>query len=319
MHLYTEPKEALEIPKVDVAGTFSSDDRAIARAAAAIRDACINTGFFYVVNHGIESVLIDGAFDESKRFFDQPHDFKMKLLKKRGTNGYEPQETQALDNDSPADLKESYNFSLITEPGTPDYVQNLWPDNFHGFQERLHAYHDKVRALGLHVSRLLAKSLGMPFNYFDPTFENQKAALRLLRYPPQPAGAKFNQLGAGAHTDWGWITVLAQDDIGGLEVQTAAGDWIRVQPVPGAFVVNLGDLVVNWTNGLYHSSLHRVMNNRAGRDRHSIVLFYDQSYETPVDVLPTCVAPGEKPKFEPCVSGEHRRAKYLASRGLANA
>lgn len=317
MLIYTEPKDSQEIPIIDLAGTFDENEAAIERAAAAIRDACMNTGFFYVTNHGVDQRLIDQAFAQSNRFFDQPHDWKMKLAKKSGTNGYEPSETQRLDNGSPGDIKESYNFSMTTTPGTPDYVLNQWPENFDGFQKELDAYHEKLRALGLHISRLIAKSLGMPFHYFDPTFENQKAALRLLRYPPQPADAKFNQLGAGAHTDWGWITVLAQDDIGGLEVQTVAGDWIRVKPVPGAFVVNLGDLVEHWTNGIYHSSLHRVMNNRSGRNRHSIVLFYDQSYETPVEVLPTCIKPGEKPKYEPCISGEHRRAKYLASRAAS--
>src|SRR6202041_1189802 len=117
-------------------------------------------------------------------------------------------------------------------------------------------------------------------DFFDAGLRGPAAPLRLLRYPPHPAGAKYNQLGAGAHTDWGWITLLAQDECGGLEVETAAGDWIRAEPIPGTFVVNLGDLVPRWTNGLYHSNMHRVMNNRAGRNRHSIVLFYNPAYDT---------------------------------------
>ena len=316
MIVYSEPKSTDDVPIIDLSGTFM-DGPARVEAAKAIRQACENTGFFYVSHHGVDQCVIDAAFAESRRFFDQPKDWKMALAKKPGTNGYEPIETQALDNDSPADWKESYNFSGGARPGSMDHVPNLWPEAFPDFQQRMHTYHEAVRALGLHISRLISLSLDMPFHHFDRTFDSQKASLRLLKYPPQPAAAKFNQLGAGAHTDWGWITVLAQDEIGGLEVETASGDWINVKPIPGAFVVNLGDLILHWTNGRYHSSLHRVMNNRSGRDRYSIVLFYDQAWETQVDVLPTCVSPGETPKFKPCISGEHRRAKYLASRGMA--
>jgi isopenicillin N synthase-like dioxygenase len=315
MVLYSQPSATDQIPKIDLSATFVKDEAARQKAAAEIAAACRNIGFFHVAGHGMEESLVERAFTESKRFFAQPEAAKRKCSKRPGTNGYEPMETQRLDSESPPDLKESFNFSALAQPGTPDHVLNIWPEGLPGFREALEAYHDKIRRLGRHVSGLIALSLGMPYTFFDPSFENQKAALRLLRYPPQPGNAKFNQLGAGAHTDWGWITLLAQDDNGGLEVETASGNWVRVDPVPGAFVVNLGDLVVNWSNGLYHSSLHRVMNNRAGTDRYSIVLFYDHSYETPVEALPTCIKPGEKPKFAPCISGDHRKAKYLASRG----
>ena len=317
MILYSEPKATNQIPKIDLLETFSNDDAARQKTAGEIGAACRNTGFFYIVGHGIDQSLVQRAFAESKRFFDQSDEAKRKCSKQPGTNGYEPTETQRLDNESPGDLKESYNFSAAAKPGTPDHVPNIWPEDLPGFRESLEDYHQQIRNLGRHVSGLIALSLGMPYTFFDHTFDNQKAALRLLRYPPQPSNAKFNQLGAGAHTDWGWFTLLAQDDKGGLEVETASGDWVRVDPVPGAFVVNLGDLVVNWTNGLYHSSLHRVMNNRSGADRYSMVLFYDHSYETPVEVLKTCLQPGEQPKFEPCISGDYRKAKYLASRGHA--
>src|ERR1043166_1515590 len=249
MILYSEPKVTNEIPRIDLSDTFGGNQAARRKAADAIGAACRNTGFFYVIGHGIDQSVVARAFAESKRFLDQPDEAKRKCTKRAGTNGYEPMETQALDNQSPADLKESYNFSAAATPGTPDHVPNIWPDDLPGFRENLEVYHQKLRALGRHVSGLIALSLGMPYDFFDPTFENQKAALRFLLFPPQPASAKFNQLGAGAHTDWGWITLLAQDDKGGLEVETASGDWVRVDPVPGAFVVNLGDLVVNWSNG----------------------------------------------------------------------
>jgi isopenicillin N synthase-like dioxygenase len=313
MVTYTPAKTADKVPIVDLKDTFSDDDDGRRAAAAILRGAARDTGFFYVINHGIESSLIDRAFAQSKRFFSQPAEWKGKWRKQPGTNGYEPQESQVLDPTSPPDLKESFNFTKPALAGTPDDTKNLWPNDFPGFREDLEDYRNRVQGLALHISRLIAISLYMPATFFDSTFENQEAALRLLRYPPMPRSAKANQLGAGAHTDWGWITLLTQDQNGGLEVETATRGWITVDPIPGAFVVNLGDLVPAWSNGLYHSSLHRVLNKRPDVDRYSIVLFYNHRYETVVETLPTCLKPGETPQ-QPFVSGDHRRQKYLASR-----
>jgi isopenicillin N synthase-like dioxygenase len=296
----------------DLAGTFGADSRARAAAAAEVRAACRDTGFMYVKNHGVDQSLIDRAFNESRRFFSQPDDEKLKVRARRGSNGYHPVESQALDPTSPADLKESYTSTRQALPGTPDYAENRWPENLPSFEDNIQAYREAVRNLAIHISRLIALSVDMPLNYFDPFFDNQKASLRLLRYPPMPGGPNKNQLGAGAHTDFGWITVLAQDEHGGLEVETASGDWIAVDPIPGTFIVNLGDLVPAWTNGRYHSSLHRVLNKKSGIDRYSIVLFFNPRYETVVETIPSCLAPGEAPK-PPFVSGEHRQARALAA------
>lgn len=312
MVAYREPKTADRLPIIDLGPSFQSD-AGKALVAEQVRIACRDTGFFYVVNHGIDQAIIDRTFAESARFFHQPEHVKMAALKQKGTNGFEPLGTQLLDPGSPPDFKESFNMSRPALPGTPDYMDNIWPENLPGFRECLEIYQREVIGLGTHISRMIALSLGMPLDFFDATFDNQKAALRLLRYPPMPQGPVDNQLGCGAHTDWGWITVLAQDSMGGLEVETRAGDWIRVDPVPGAFVVNLGDLVPAWTNGLYHSSLHRVLNKRSDVDRYSIVLFFNHRFETPVEVVPTCLEPGETPPA-PFISGEHRRQKYLESR-----
>jgi isopenicillin N synthase-like dioxygenase len=310
MVVYSAPKKASQVPIVDLADTFEPNPEARARAAASIRAACRDTGFMYVMNHGIDQAIIDRVFGESRRFFSQPENEKLKVRVRKGTNGYDPVETQALDPTSPADLKESYTSSRAALPGTPDYAENRWPENLAGFQEGVQAYHQAVRNLAIHLSRLIALSVDMPLNYFDPFFDNQKASLRLLRYPPMPNGPRDNQLGAGAHTDFGWITVLSQDQHGGLEIETASGDWLAVDPIPGTFIVNLGDLVPAWTNGLYHSSLHRVLNKKPGIDRYSIVLFFNPRYETIIETIPTCLAPGEAPK-PPFVSGEHRQARAL--------
>jgi isopenicillin N synthase-like dioxygenase len=313
MVTYTAPKRAENVPIIDLKGTFGSDDDCRRAAAARIREACRNTGFFYVVNHGIDQKIIDSAFDQSKRFFTQPETWKLKHARAANSNGYEPLESQTLDRDSPADLKESYTVSKPAEPGTPDHMDNIWPGDLPGFRETIDTYHTNVQRLALHISRLIALSLDMQLGFFDRTFDNQKASLRLLRYPPMPENAKSNQLGAGAHTDFGWITVLAQDSNGGLEIEPVGSEWIAVDPIPGAFIVNLGDLVPEWTNGVYHSSLHRVLNKRVDVDRYSIVLFFNHRYETVVETIPTCLKPGETPR-KPFVSGDHRQNRYRESR-----
>ena len=314
MIIYSEPKTASELPVIDIGPSFSDDTVARDRIAEEIGAACRDTGFFYISNHGVDQSLIDGAFVQANRFFDQPHDRKEKCKKQGFSNGYEPPESQRLDNESPGDIKESFNFTMGNVPGTPGYKANIWPEDFPGFRDTLEAYEQAVWQAGLQVSRLISLSLGMPFNHFDETFAPQKSPLRILRYPPHPDDAKFNQLGCGAHTDWGWITLLSQDSLGGLEVETASGEWVRVEPIPGTFVVNLGDIMLRWSNGKYHSSLHRVMNNRSGQNRHSIVLFFNQAHETQVECLPTCLEPGETPKFPPCTAGEHSTQRYNESR-----
>ena len=117
---------------------------------------------------------------------------------------------------------------------------------------------------------------------------SQAAPCGCFHYPPHPADADENQLGAGAHTDWGLITLLLQDDVGGLEVRNAAGQWLRAEPIDGTFIVNLADLVPRMTNGLYHSTMHRVLNNVSGRDRYSVATFFNPNYACQCDIVPTC-------------------------------
>ena len=185
------------------------------------------------------------------------------------------------------------------------------------FREEVTAYFETMSGLGLLLSQLIARSLSLAPNHFDAAFERHRARLRLLCYPPHPSTAAEQQFGAGAHTDWGWITLLAQDDCGGLEVRTDTGTWIRAEPVAGTFVVNCGDLVARWTNDRYHSNMHRVVNNRSGRNRYSVAFFYEPAYTTRVECLATCVDPGETPRYAPCSSGEHVEERRAASRAHA--
>lgn len=226
-----------------------------------------------------------------------------------------------LDAGSPPDIKEGLTIGGDVPAGwpyeskdVPDLSPTLWPA-LPGFREAIFSYYDPVQDLGLHLMRLLALSLDMPWDFFDEAYRWSNSSLRMLRYPPQPANAAFNQLGAGAHTDWGAITILAQDACGGLEVQNSAGDWLSAKPIPETFVVNLGDMVARWTNDLYHSNMHRVMNNVSNTDRYSVVLFYNPNYFTRVECLPSCAPPDGPPKYAPCQAGEHiNERRMIAAR-----
>ena len=310
---YTPPKPAEYIPIVDLAGTL--DDRK-ARAAAAweIHKAARDTGFFYVKNHGIDQALVDRAFTESQRFFELPVEQKLRVALKNWPclRGYDPLLAQQLDDGAPQDLKESFYVARDLGPdhphvkaGLPNHGPNQWPDFLPGFRDGIETYYLGILDLGRHLMRLLALSLQLDETYFDDAFRQPAATLRLLRYPPQPKDAAANQLGAGAHTDYGAITLLAQDACGGLEVENAAGDWVFAEPIPGTFVVNLGDMVARWTNDIYHSNMHRVYNTRASRDRYSMALFFNPDFYTQVACVPTCLPESGQPNYPACTAGEH--------------
>jgi isopenicillin N synthase-like dioxygenase len=323
MLLYTPPSVSTSIPVVDLAPSFGGHPAGRATVADEIHMAARQTGFFYVRNHGIDRSLVEGAFAQARRFFAQPLEQKLAVAQIPGSaRGYERLEGQMLDKGSPGDLKEGYTCAAdlpadhpFASSTLPEVAPNQWPA-LPGFRAELMAYYVPMLDLGLHLMRLIALSLDMPESFFDDAFRYANPALRVHRYPPQPANAAFNQLGAGAHTDWGVITLLAQDRNGGLEVQNAAGEWIRAEPIDDTFVINLGDMIARWTNDLYHSTMHRVMNDRTGAERASMALFYNPHYHTHVECLPTCLPKEGAPTYAPCTAGDHIQEKRLIALGL---
>jgi isopenicillin N synthase-like dioxygenase len=172
-----------------------------------------------------------------------------------------------------------------------------------------------MSALGNRLLSLIALSLQLPEDWFSPQYDTPAATLRLIRYPPQPGAAEFNQIGAGAHTDWGDVTILAQDMTGGLEVQTASGQWIEATPIRGAFVINIGDLMARRTNGIYNSNMHRVKNNRGNRDRYSIPFFYSPHPAALIQPMPGC-ADVSRPRLYPdCSAAGHMNEMFRRSYG----
>ena len=315
MIIYTPPRAATIIPVIDLSEADPS------KTARAIHIACRETGFFYVSHHGVAPSLIAAQFEWAKRFFDLPLVEKMALDMQRSSTraGYEPMEGQTLDSQdataekAPPDLKESFRCGREADAALPSC--NPWPTTLPGFREQMLAYRKAVAGLGDRLLALLAVSLDLPTDWFEDAYRDALGTVVVIKYPPQPAMANYNQIGAGAHTDWGGITILAQDDAGGLEVRNADGEWIEAKPLADTFIINLGDLTARWTNGLYNSTMHRVKNNRSNRDRYSVPFFYSPRADAVIEPVPTCVSADHPRRFATCTASDHIAEMFRRSYG----
>jgi isopenicillin N synthase-like dioxygenase len=314
-------------PVIDIGGlrdaAATRDPARAAAVVAAMRQACTGTGFFYIVNHGVEPVALERTFAESKRFFAQPTSVKESIAI-TANRGYDGIGRQALNEATGGDIKESVMVGddAITPDhpavlaGLPMHAPNQWPAGLPGWREAVQGYFATMHELTQLLLSGLALSLDLPWGFFAGQFDPSMSSLRLLHYPPHPTADPAREVGCGAHTDWGLITVLAQDDIGGLEIQLPSGEWIGAKPVPGAFIVNIGDMMARWSNDLYTSTPHRVL-NRSLRDRYSIAFFCDPSYHTRVECLPSCTGPDRPARYAPTTSGEHLAEMYRRTFGAA--
>jgi len=225
---------------------------------------------------------------------------------------------EALDPGRGPDMKEAFNVGLEIAPDDPDLLSkqpfrslNAWP-SLPNFRETLLAYYDACAALGARLHRAFACDLGLKPDFFDDKFDRPMATLRLLHYPAPPQGSE-PRTGAGVHTDYGNLTLLATDDVGGLEVRARNGEWIEAPVVPGAFIVNIGDCLMRWTNDIYVSTPHRVV-NRSARERYSIAFFYDPNPDATVETIPSCVRQGERVRYPPILAADYLKQRLDASK-----
>ena len=309
------------LPVVDVSALLGGSARDRAAVARAMREACSDKGFLYIVGHRVDPALIAAAFQQSAAFFALPMADKLALSLEHSASrqGYEPFKGQRLDRHAAPDLKEGFYIGrelpdddprILAAPGY--FGANQWPA-LPGFRETMLAYHAACTELARVLMRGMALSLELDESYFAAFCADPLARLRLLHYPPQPPDAAAGETGAGAHTDYGGVTILAQDGNGGLQVFDAAlRSWIHADPVPGSFVVNLGDMIARWTNGRYRSTLHRVV-NVSGAERYSIPFFFHGTLDHVVSCIPSCLAPGETPRHRPVKVAEHFRERMQES------
>ncbi|HUW79617.1 MAG TPA: 2-oxoglutarate and iron-dependent oxygenase domain-containing protein [Acidocella sp.] len=312
-----------EIPVIDFAPMLGTDSQAKREVAAALRKAAIEVGFFYIRNHGVPAPIIQGLFTAGPAFFALPLEEKMKTHVKLSTNnsGYTPMLEENVNPAAKGDLHEAYDMAAELDADDPAlasgqglYGVNIWPEGMPEFREAMLAYHFAVLDLGRALFRAFALALGVDEDYFDPFITKPTRAQRIVYYPSQDGAIDEDQIGIGAHSDYECFTILAQHEVPALQVLNAAGEWIAAPPIPGTFVVNIGDMMARWSNDLFVSTIHRAINT-TGRPRYSIPFFLGLNYDTLIDVLPGCVTPERPRKYEPVVAGDYVQSRFDATYG----
>ncbi|SLN38427.1 isopenicillin N synthase family dioxygenase [Pseudooctadecabacter jejudonensis] len=281
--------EFTQIPVLDLAPLVAgTDTTALTRDFA---DAYGNTGFAYVINHGIDAALLRDVFDASQRFHALPEAKKQAIALDKTHRGYIAINTST---DVTTDLAEvtkpnqSASFMMMREDAVADpdiYLSgpNQWPD-LGDFRSVCEAYVAAMSDLGRKLMGLALAAAGVTDLAILRAFDNPTIWLRLLHYPPQPPQSPDDLYGSAPHKDFGCLTLLAQDDVGGLQVQTPAGHWVDVPLREGAFVVNVGDMLHRLTNGRLLSTPHRVINT-SGKARYSVPFFFDPHVSTTIAPL----------------------------------
>ena len=312
------PTSATEIPVIDVADCLAGAPGALEAAAAQLRYALENIGFYYLTGHGVPQPLLDRIFAETRRFHALPLDDKLKIKLNRSNNGYMPLKGHAQRhttlNATPPKPNENESFFAKRErdPNDPDVIAgrdlrdpNQWPDNLPGFKESVLEYQDLMRRLVHRLLPVYARALDLPANFFAPCFhQGGEVTVRMIHYPPATQEQVADEVfGTAAHTDRNLLTILAQGDTPGLQIMLPDGTWIPSQIIPGAFVVNSGDTLRRWSNDRFLSTPHRVL-NLSGRDRYSVPFFVSPEYDTLLECLPTCQGPGNPAKYPPVTMEE---------------
>ena len=303
----------MQIPKIDIS---EIEEKEFSRTLLQDFFSAYNKyGFGYIINHGIEKTLIEQLFQVSKQFHSQPLAEKMRVALDHNHRGYIAINTSTDVNSNLVDVKkpnQSESFMMMREDKSelPDvYLSgpNQWP-KLENFKEVLEKYTFNMTKLGRNLMRLALLSSGVRDLSVMQSLDTPTIWLRLLHYPPISKNSPSDLYGSAPHTDFGCLTILAQDEIGGLQVQTREGEWIDVPKLEGSFVVNVGDMLSRYTNGLLRSTPHRVI-NKSGKERFSCPFFFDPHTNAVVQPLKGT----GKPKFSPINFGKFLREELEAS------
>jgi isopenicillin N synthase-like dioxygenase len=277
------------IPTIDLHGLETPEG--CARIGCDLDRAYGALGFAYVVNHGVPQATIDAVFEASARFHALPDAAKAAIAVNRfhrGYLGFASGTDRASSIEAAAHPNFSESFIKLHEPAPgvrgPLDGPNQWPDGLAGFKEAVLTYEAQIERLARLLVRAVAEALAGDASALDPAFTRPTTWLRLLHYPARPADAPPGLYGSAPHTDFGALTILAQDEAGGLQVRDPGGAWIDVPPRPGAFVVNTGDAVPVWSGGRWRSTPHRVVNPQ-GRERYSVAYFFDPGFDVRIAPL----------------------------------
>ncbi|KAK5216381.1 hypothetical protein LTR96_008704 [Exophiala xenobiotica] len=310
----------VEVPVIDISGYLKGDKAQAAKVANELRSACQSPGFFQIIGHKVSADLRTRLLVKLAEFFALPATAKKELHRSQSKclRGYESVGEQRLESTF-SDQKEGFMIGPEL-PADARFLQgpNQWPSEemIPGFREIFTTYFDQVLELSKTMFRLMALSLDLDEKYFDNFVgsRNSIPMCRAHRYPPTTSEMAQRTRGIGAHSDFGALTLLLQDSIGGLEVfHKPTQSWHSVPPVKDAFVVNIGDMMERWTNNMYTSTLHRVISPVTSKDRYSVAFFNEGLLDQIIECIPTCLRPGEQPLYEPIRAEDHLRQRYGTS------
>ena len=321
------------VPVIDIAPFLASGREDKARVAEQVDDACREIGFLVVSGHGVAQAQIDEMRDVTRAFFDLPHWEKLRVKmptdRYRGlmTVGSEDVAYSMQEDEGAPDWRESY----VTGPfdhaydeyhygpeGWRFFAANLWPDRPAEMRPLWEAYYLVMERLASDLMRIFACALGLSEEFFADKIDKHITNFIASYYPPQTTAPLPGQLRCGPHADYGSLTIVTSDTaIGGLQVLGRDGAWADVPCIPGTFVINLGDLMAEWTNDRWRSTLHRVVNpprTEAESSRLSLLFFHQPNYDALIECLPSCTDAANPPRYEPITSGAHVARKVDLSR-----
>jgi len=330
-----KPMTERRVPVIDVSDWFGTDETAKDRLCARIDTACRDLGFLVVTGHGVDMHEVRRIHDVAYEFFSRPFDEKSQIAFGKistyagyGASGLD--RLDATDGDRPVgDLKESFGMGPFGFPGTPYYTgpsgarffqPNAWPDAPADMRETFEGFYSTMERFTGALMSMFARALSLDADYFEKSIDRHITHLNIQHYPAQDVPPAPGQLRAGAHTDFGSVTVLHPGDRPeGLQVMDADGTWHDVVVPQDAFVINLGDLMARWTNDVWRSTMHRVIvpsDPAAARaPRQTLTTFVRPNYDAVIACIETCTAPDNPPRYPPISSGEHYDTKIALLRG----
>ena len=312
-----------EVPLIDIAPFLNGSEADKQAVAAALDKACREIGFLVISGHGVSMDLIEDMHRVSRDYFALPYWEKLALkMPPDRYRGYTPPGGESLayslDEETPPDLKESFSIGPFDHAldayhfgpaGARFFARNMWPERPADMRAVWERYFAEMERLAGDLMRIFALALGLEERWFEDKIGKHITNFSVIHYPGQKDAPAKDQLRGGAHTDYGSLTIVQTDtDVGGLEVERAGGVWAPVPWIPGTFAVNIGDLMAEWTNDRWVSTMHRVANpprDKADQSKTSLLFFHQPNYDAVVECLPTCVDAAHPAKYGKTTSGEH--------------
>lgn len=324
------------VPTIDIAPFLAGKPEDKLRVAQAVRAANESIGFFAIVGHGVPDADFNSAYEAARQFFDQTLEIKQEVKRpspeaSRGYNAVGRESlAQSLNVAAPHDIKETFAIGPVDLPADPDYagprshphfLPNVWPGSPPQLRAVWEHYFRTMHALSNDLMRIFAVALELPEDWFAGKTDKCISLLRAQNYPEQAVAPVPGQLRAGAHSDYGALTILRSDDApGGLQVKTRQGEWLDVAIPAGGYMINIGDLMAQWSNDRWVSTLHRVVNpplsGQHGTRRLSIAFFHQPNYDAVIECLPGCSGEGNPARYPAVTSGNHKRMKFARANNI---